>query len=72
MAESFGWQPPKCAIPGIPGTEIPGSALVWFYLRLFFSFNFAFSYITPINSLLLKLARICFCCLQAKDHNRDK
>lgn len=56
-------------IPGIPGTAILGAVPVCFFLRLVFFFKSAFSCITPISSLLLELASICFCCLQAKDHN---
>lgn len=58
--ESFGWQSPKCTIPGIHGTEIPRAALVWLFLRLVFFFNSAFSCIISISYLVLELARISY------------
>ena len=59
-AESFCCQSPKCTLPGIHGTEIPGAALVWLFLRLVFFFNSAFSCIISISYLVLELARISY------------
>ena len=50
----------------------PWSCPSWFLLRLLFFFNSAFSCMISISYLTLELARISFCCLQAKDHNRNK
>lgn len=76
MAEavSFCGQPPKCMYSSrnFFWSWDPWSCPSLVLSEPVFSFNSVFSCITPISSLLHELARICFCCLQAKDFNWDK